>query len=43
MEGLAQVSATLSLPATFLAAAPPWQDPDLFFSQVMAGLATGSI
>jgi branched-chain amino acid transport system permease protein len=43
MEGLGQVSATLSLPATFLAAAPPWQDPELFFSQVMAGLATGSI
>lgn len=37
------MSATLSLPATFLAAAPPWEDPDLFFSQVMAGLATGSI
>ncbi len=43
MEGLGQVTATLSLPATFLAAAPPWQDPELFFSQVMAGLATGSI
>lgn len=43
MEGLGQVSATLSLPATFLAASPPWQDPELFFSQVMAGLATGSI
>ncbi len=43
MEGLGQVSATLSLPATFLAAAPPWQDPELFFTQVMAGLATGSI
>jgi branched-chain amino acid transport system permease protein len=43
MEGLGQVSATLSLPATFLAATPPWQDPELFFSQVMAGLATGSI
>ncbi len=43
MEGLGQVSATLSPPATFLAASPPWQDPDLFFSQVMAGLATGSI
>jgi branched-chain amino acid transport system permease protein len=43
MEGLGQVSATLSLPATFLAASPPWQDPELFFSQIMAGLATGSI
>jgi len=43
IEGLSQVSATVSLPATFLAAAPPWQDPELFFSQVMAGLATGSI
>jgi len=43
MEGLGQVSATLSLPATFLAAAPPWQDPELFFSLLMAGLATGSI
>jgi branched-chain amino acid transport system permease protein len=43
MEGLGPVSATLSLPATFLAAAPPWNDPELFFSQVMAGLATGSI
>jgi branched-chain amino acid transport system permease protein len=43
MQGLGQVSATLSLPATFLAAAPPWEDPELFFSQIMAGLATGSI
>ncbi len=43
MEGLGQVSATLSLPATFLAASPPWSDPELFFSQIMAGLATGSI
>jgi branched-chain amino acid transport system permease protein len=43
MEGLSQVSATLSLPATFLAAAPPWRDPELFISQVMAGIATGSI
>lgn len=43
MEGLGQVSATLSLPATFLAASPPWQDPELFFSLLMAGLATGSI
>jgi branched-chain amino acid transport system permease protein len=31
-----------SLPVTFLAAAP-WDDPDLFFSQVVAGIATGSI
>jgi branched-chain amino acid transport system permease protein len=43
MEGLSQVSATLSLPATFLAASPPWRDPELFVSQVMAGIATGSI
>jgi branched-chain amino acid transport system permease protein len=37
------MSSAISLPATFLAAAPPWQDLDLFFSQIMAGLATGSI
>jgi branched-chain amino acid transport system permease protein len=43
IEGFGQVSATLTLPATFLAASPPWQDPELFFSQIMAGLATGSI
>lgn len=43
MEGLGQVSAALPLPTSFLATAPPWQDPELFFSQVMAGLATGSI
>lgn len=43
MEGLGQVSAALSLPTSLLATAPPWQDPELFFSQVMAGLATGSI
>ncbi len=43
MEGLGQMAAPLSLPATFLAASPPWNDPELFFSQIMAGLATGSI
>ncbi len=43
MEGLSHISSALSLPATFLAAAPPWKDPELFFSLIMAGLATGSI
>jgi branched-chain amino acid transport system permease protein len=43
VEGLGQISAALSLPTSFLATAPPWQDPELFFSQVMSGLATGSI
>jgi branched-chain amino acid transport system permease protein len=43
VEGLSQVSAALSLPTSFLATTPPWQDPELFFSQVMSGLATGSI
>lgn len=43
MEAVGQVAAPFSLPATFLAASPPWNDPELFFSQIMAGLATGSI
>src|SRR3972149_5040184 len=35
------VTALLS-PAPFLAA-PPWENPDLFFGQVVAGIATGAI
>jgi branched-chain amino acid transport system permease protein len=43
VDALGQASDAFSLPATFLAASPPWSDPELFFSQLMAGLATGSI
>jgi branched-chain amino acid transport system permease protein len=44
MDALAHLTNALGGPAaTFLAADPPWQNPDLFFSQVVAGMATGSI
>ena len=44
MESLGQITTVLTAPtAAFLAAQPPWENPDLFFSQIVAGMATGSI
>jgi branched-chain amino acid transport system permease protein len=43
MESLGQIAAALTPAAAFLAAQPPWENPDLFFSQIVAGMATGSI
>jgi branched-chain amino acid transport system permease protein len=44
MDALAHIATALARPEAFLLAAdPPWDNPDLFFSQVVAGMATGSI